>query len=362
MVVADSYVAVATLSLVAGQTVVVHAPPGGSTDMAITMKGAAAVKVRSSSKGPAESGSPSPAATQFEFNVITSDPGFADSRVFRIGAVDVEGDELMFTGRRSSTPVGSPVITVTGSSFSLQQCSSGSCSSASGAMHVIGISPGGLDQISVDIPATVAISNSTPVVSVPVVFDRADATPVRGISATIRFSNNLIVGPIPELDYLSSHGQTQKFDVVNPDGSHTVDIALLGPGCGPTTSGQLFSLPLQRAPGAPDGLAFVSIDAVEVADCSGGPVPASPGGKAFIMLDGSPPPPVSALTATQVKSGNAASGELLLGGVGVTGDASGRTALRLAFPNPFHKSTTRETEVAVRMGGHGRLPPPVHPH
>ena len=245
--------------------------------------------------------------------------GFVDQREFHVGPVVLLGDEIIFTGQRSSPPVGSPSMTVTGTQFSLRGCSSGSCGSGSSSLHVIGLASHRGDEIFADIPATVSISSSTPVVSVPVLFERTNTKPVRGISVTIRHSSNVLMGPIPELDYLSRSGQTQKFDVVNPDGSHTVDIALLGAGCGPTTSGRLFSIPLQRAPGAPDGLAFVSIDAVEVADCSGGPVPASPGGKAFIVLDGSPPPPVSALTATQVKSGN---------------DASGTTRISLSFTQP----------------------------
>ena len=47
-----------------------------------------------------------------------------------------------------------------------------------------------------------------------------------------------------------------------------------------------------------------------------------------------------ALRIAAAEGRDAQNRELLLGGIGVTGGASGRTALRLAFPNPFYKSTT----------------------
>ena len=47
-----------------------------------------------------------------------------------------------------------------------------------------------------------------------------------------------------------------------------------------------------------------------------------------------------ALRIAAAEGRDAQNRELLLGGIGVTGGASGHTALRLAFPNPFYKSTT----------------------
>ena len=62
------------------------------------------------------------------------------------------------------------------------------------------------------------------------------------------------------------------------------------------------------APGAPDGIGFVFVDAVEIADCSAGPVTGAPGNRCVIDIDRAAPPAATVLTATQQKTGNDADG------------------------------------------------------
>ncbi len=239
---------------------------------------------------------------------VNCDVAFLDSRVFIIGGLPVTGDELIFSGQCTSGTCGA--ITVTGNNFSLGRCSSGSCSGGSTSLDLESVISRGFDQVLADIPPTAALSSTHPLVDVPVFFDRVDTTPVRGYSVTVALSPGLhLASPVVESDYLSRSGLTQMFVTNNPDGSFTVDCALLGPGCGPTTSGRLFTLPVSLDAAVPvaSNTGYVDISVSVAADCNAGPVPADPGGRSYLLIDTSAPS-APTLSVAQVKTGNDASG------------------------------------------------------
>ena len=304
---------VASFVMPSSHSVSVQAPPGGPLGMAINEKGLPGEKKpvkKSSTKGPAQLGTDGAGTAS---SVVGSDGlslhvAFADPRVVCVDGTCVTGDDITFSGQCSSGTCGSSVITITGTNFGMERCSSGSCSSGSSSFAVTGMPSSGVDQVHASVAPTASLSSTSPVVTVPVLIDRVDTTPARGASVTFHLSSNLVLAaPVTEYDYFSRFGSSQMFVVDNGGGSFTVDCALLGGGCGPSSDGALFALSVARAPGAPDGLGFVSVDAVDVADCSAGTIPSSAGGRVYVVLDGTAPSPPT-IVATQVKTGNDASG------------------------------------------------------
>ena len=293
-------------------TVSVTPPPGGPLGMAINEKGLPGEKkpvtTTNNPKGPQSIDVPGGGSA---LSVVGPDGlslhvSFADPRIVCVDGTCATGDEVTFHATRSS---GGAVITLHGQSFSFGSCSSGTCSPSSSSFAISNFARSGIDQVRAVVPPAVSISNSTPVVVVPVVIDRATATAGRGTSVRFQLDSKLVlVSPVVEYDYFSSFGASQQLVVNNGGGSYTVDCALLGPGCGPTSSGTLFAISVARAPGAPDGVASITIDDVELADCSGATIPCSAGGGVQIVLDGSAPTPVTDLSAVQVKTGNDADG------------------------------------------------------
>ncbi len=238
---------------------------------------------------------------------------FMDSRVVCVDGTCVTGDDVTFHGECSSGACssGGAVITITGENFGLERCTSGACSPSSSSLHVTGMTQTGVDQIRASVPPSAALSSNGPRVVVAVFRDAAGNAAARGASVTFQLSPNLVLeavpAPVVEYDYFSSFGTSQMFVVDNGGGSYTVDSALLGPGCGPSSSGTLFSISVARAPGAADGMGFVDVRTVEVADCNAGDIPTAAGGREYIVLDSSSPSPPT-IVATQVKTGNDASG------------------------------------------------------
>src|SRR5262249_10832619 len=120
----------------------------------------------------------------------------------------------------------------------------------------------------------------------------------------VSLTPNLVLSSSDELSLFSHFGQTQHF--VTSDGSShfTFDVAILGPGCGPTDDGRAFMLHVTRAPGAPDGLGFVRVTHTDLAECGGAPLPCDAGSKAVIVLDASTVCAVTTLTAQTLRTGN----------------------------------------------------------
>ncbi len=320
---------VARFAVTLGGALSVTSPPGGSPITPVCSQGKSTQVTRSNisnnltgsigEDGTVGSGQMPASPPQFSSLVgpdgVTLQFSFLGDRVFCFGGTCATGDEVLVKGVCTSGAC-SPV-TLSSSSLELHRASSGS---GGGSLYLTGASPTGEDLVTAYVPATVAISSHTPVVQVPVMFDRVDATAARATSVTFSLSSNLVLASsVVESSYFSSLGTTQMFVVDNGGGSYTVDLALLGPGCGPTGSGTLFVLSLAAAPGAPDGMGFVSVDQCRAVDCTGGPLPAGPGGQSQIVLDRTPPSSVSVFSVTQQLSGN---------------DSDGSTKLSLSFSTP----------------------------
>ncbi len=172
------------------------------------------------------------------------------------------------------------------------------------------------DDISPVPPAT-CITPAHACVEVPVVFNRVDTTPVRGVSVTLTLSSNLALcgAGIVQGTYL---GGMTNFHVLDLGGGvYTVDCATLGTPCGAIGSGTLFTLNLASSAGS--GVGTVTINSVTARDCNNADVSAAPGAPALITIDNTAPVAIANLTAAQVKTGN---------------DGDGTTKIALTFTAP----------------------------
>lgn len=165
-------------------------------------------------------------------------------------------------------------------------------------------------------PAPSCITAGYPCITVPVVFNRIDATPVRGYSVTLTLSGGLsLCGlEVVEDSYLSSVGGTHFEYVDNGGGSYTVDCAILGGMSGATGSGTLFTL---RLAGTGTGTGTVTINSVTVRDLANGPVSGVPGAALAVTIDHTAPAAIAGLAASQWRTGN---------------DADGTTKIDLTWP------------------------------
>jgi len=303
---------VARLSLPVDGSVEVQAPPGGTPQMALASAGRPSSMHWDLKKGTKAITVPDARPRDGTFSSTVSSGqvplhvAFLDPRVFLVGGERVTGDDIVFVGQSAVPPASGVALTISGTSFRFSHTDPGQ------ELDVQDFSPNGGDVVVASIPATSSLSTTHTLLVVPVDYDRVDSTPVRGLSVTFSLSTNLrLASPVVQGSYLTRSGQqTQMFTTHNPDGSYTVDCAILGPGCGPTDSGRLFTLPVSLACSssacAPvDGAdAFVDITAVAVADCNAGPVPGDPGGRFHFQVDTSPPTAIAGFTVAQQKSGN----------------------------------------------------------
>jgi hypothetical protein len=170
-------------------------------------------------------------------------------------------------------------------------------------------------------PAPSCISVDNPCVTIPVAFDRVDATPMRGFSVTFTLSPELELcsglSSITEGSYLSGVGATNFQVLDNGGGSYTVDCAILGLPCGAVGDGNLFDVAVTNSGG--DGTGTITVTSVIARDCANAPIPAYPGADLDIEIDNTLPAAVSNLAAAQVKVGN---------------DADGTTKIALTFTPP----------------------------
>ena len=161
--------------------------------------------------------------------------------------------------------------------------------------------------------AGLCISTATPCVTVPIKWDRADATPVRGYSVTLQLSGNLTLcgAQFASAGYLlGGPGGTTMLVTPLGGGQYTIDEVTLGSPCGATGSATLFNVSVTSA--SPTGTGTISVLSVAARDCSNNPVPASAGAPAAITIDQVGPVAVSNLGSTQIKTGNDADGTTLV--------------------------------------------------
>ena len=167
-------------------------------------------------------------------------------------------------------------------------------------------------------------------VTVPVVFNRVDTTPSRGVSVTFQLSSELVLcTPDMYTDVTMATGVgswSEGFTNIhheiidNGGGSYTVDRFIIGMPCGPTNGGDLFYIDVAKASGVvTDATGTVTVTDVLVRDCMNVTLAGMPGAPATVSIDLTNPATLADLAATQVKTGN---------------DSNGTTKIDLAWTAP----------------------------
>ncbi len=182
------------------------------------------------------------------------------------------------------------------------------------------------------------ISTATTCVTVPVEFNRLDASPARAVSVTIQLSSNIeLCGAITQGTWIGPYNSV--FQVIdNTGGSYTVDQSILGTPCGITTGGTLFTVPVRKTTAAGDGTGTITVTAADVRDCGNPAVtlPGIAGAPASIPIDITAPAAV-ALTAAQDLTSNG---------------TDGTTSIDVTVPN----TVVAGDEVRVYRKGFGNYP------
>ena len=161
--------------------------------------------------------------------------------------------------------------------------------------------------------AGLCLSTATPCVTVPIKWDRSNATPIRGYSVTLQLSANLSLcgAEIVSGGYLvSGSGGTSLMVTPLGGNQYIVDEVTLGGPCGTTGSGTLFTVSVTSSD--PGGTGTISVLSVTARDCANHAVPASLGPDGSITIDQVAPTAVSNLGTTQVRLGNDADGTTLI--------------------------------------------------
>jgi len=226
---------------------------------------------------------------------------FRSGRVFVFGGLQVAGDQLVCWGDDGSGAY-TGTFTITASADHRTCPSSLSSLSTCVMQDIAGVA----SDVVGPVVGGASITSPAACVSIPFKFERGDVTPVRAYSVTFHLSPELAAcgARATEGSYLSSVSNTQFFLTDNGGGSYTADCSILGPVCGATGSGTLFSLQLGAAAGVSSGTGVVVVDAVTVRSCSNGPVPGDPGPNGYVPIQTTAPASIQSLTATQVKTGN----------------------------------------------------------
>lgn len=197
--------------------------------------------------------------------------------------------------------------------------------------------------------AAVCLTPANTCVTIPVTFNRLDTTPSRGVSVTIQLSPELaLCTDSPDADIVEATGagswsgttySSLVYQVVdNLGGSYTIDRAILGDPCGPTSGGTLFTMNLKKAPGVTaDAIGTVTVTNVVVRGCDNAPLLGVPGAAGHVSINLTIPAVLAGLTATQDKLGNG---------------SDGTTAINLAWTVPTDDAAT----IDVYRKGFGAYP------
>jgi hypothetical protein len=138
------------------------------------------------------------------------------------------------------------------------------------------------------------VNPAHPSVSVPFVFARAEAAPVRLVSVTFQLQSPLLSLNTPLTPSASVH-LGSFFDPYpssiaevtdNGGGSYTVDATILGQPCGQTTGGTVLRVDVTSS--GPDGLGSVTVTSVRVRECDNSPVAVDPGPAASLKVQFTP--------------------------------------------------------------------------
>jgi hypothetical protein len=293
--------------------VVVLPPVGEPQGMAINEKGLPGCKPAPNGKTPflvmrpeavEAKGINSPNLRGVDADIRLMRTGFVGDRLFVIGGAQQQGDELV-TWCESSTGTFDGRIRVSSTS---DRFACPNPASALSSVEILDVVAAGGDPIGPDVSGSTGLSSAHTCVSVPFLFTRSDATPVRAFSVTFHLSPELALcaGGVTEGDYLSSVAGTQMFVTNHGGGSYTVDCGIFGPVCGATGDGTLFSLALSSTVQSAGTYGTITVDSVRVRDCSNAVVAADAGGTGYVPIVTTAPPAVTTLTATTLKTGNTA--------------------------------------------------------
>jgi hypothetical protein len=174
------------------------------------------------------------------------------------------------------------------------------------------------------VTAGLCLSAAHPCVSVPFVYTRADSAPAAAAHVTFQLDPRFVLcspgSPTASIhigSWLASFSN-KTFQVVdNGGGSYTVDQALLGLPCGPTTGGVLFTVDVAAVGG--DGSGSITVTEVRIRDCSNQPLPGQPGTAPLLAVSHSAPAHITDLATAQVLTGN---------------PAGSRTGITITFSRP----------------------------
>jgi len=161
------------------------------------------------------------------------------------------------------------------------------------------------------VTAGLCLSDATPCVSVPFVYQKGDSVTTLGAHVTFQLDPRfqLCTPGNPSLSIHPGDWSTGypnlNFQVIDEGGgSYTVDQVLLGLPCGPTTGGVLFTVDVGAAGG--DGAGDLTVTDVRIRDCTNTPLPGQPGDPAQLIVSHTPPSTLTDLVSTQIISGNGA--------------------------------------------------------
>ncbi len=178
-----------------------------------------------------------------------------------------------------------------------------------------------VDEIDVTSP-TACLTPTNACAAFTVSYDREPGANVRGVSVTLQLSSELTLCDTDLADLASNFviltgagslwngfGNLQTQIYANGGNSYTVDMALLGSPCGPTTDGTLFTVSVAKAADVlTDDTGTVTVTGVTVRDCANAPLGGVPGTPGTITIDLTAPATVTNLVVAQDKTVNGADG------------------------------------------------------
>lgn len=176
------------------------------------------------------------------------------------------------------------------------------------------------------------LSTTQTCVNVPFLYQRGDSVPAGAAHVTFQLDPRFALctpgnpsASIHAGSWLASYTNKTLQVIDHGSGSYTVDQALLGLPCGPTTGGVLFTVDVAAVGG--DGAGDITVTDVRIRDCSNTPLPGQPGPPAQLIVSTAAPPKISNLVSSQVLTGNAVGGSLTRIAVTWTAPAPGTVSL-----------------------------------
>jgi hypothetical protein len=159
------------------------------------------------------------------------------------------------------------------------------------------------------VTAGLCLSSTHACVSVPFVYTRGDSTPAAAAHVTFQLDSRFaLCGPLTSSIHIGTwlgSFTNKTFQIVdNGGGSYTVDQALLGLPCGPTTGGVLFTVDVAAVGG--DGVGDLTVTEAHIRDCSNQPLPGQPGPAAQLVVSHGASAHINDLATAQVLAGNPA--------------------------------------------------------